>query len=137
LGGGVVLAKSLLFLSTITLLLWAALAYPVSLWLGEGTMLMSAVAVAVCLVPAILSLCWFHWANKGKPEDQLLAMFGGMGIRMLIVVALGMVLYHTVEALHYQRFWLFIIFFYLLTLTLEVTLVVRERGPQPLTGELK
>jgi hypothetical protein len=118
--------KQLGFLIAGTLAFWAVLAYPARLLWGNSALLFSATAGLLCLVPTALTLAWYLKAFQGAPETQLLAILGGTGVRMLFVFGAGMVLFHTVPEYQYQRFWLWLLAFYLFTLTLEITLITRH-----------
>ncbi len=120
-----------------TLLLWLLLGGGAALVAGPSALLETAVACALCLVPMVATLLWCHWALSGAPEQQLLAVLGGTGVRLLIAIVGGIVLHRTVEALHRPAFLLWVIVFYLATLTLEIVAVVRRHNaladerPQP------
>jgi hypothetical protein len=85
----------------------------------------SAVAAALCLVPAVVSLYWSKKAARRRPEDLLVAVLGGTGLRMGVVLAAGMSLYSFVPYFHQTEFWLWLLVFYLLTLGLEMGLLIR------------
>lgn len=117
--------KSLALLIGGSLAIWLALVYPAYLLWGDSAVLFSATAGIVCLVPAVLTLAWCQRALRGTAEQQLLSVLGSTGIRLFIVVAAGMVLYNFHRDFHSQRFWFWLIGFYLVTLTLEVILLAR------------
>jgi hypothetical protein len=91
-------------------------------WLHGG------VATLLCALPSAVTLLWCDLVLGGSPEQQLAAVFGGTGLRMAFVVAVGMVLYLNVDSFHDNGFWLWVIVFYLTTLTLEMVLVVRRQA---------
>ena len=91
-------------------------------WLHSG------VATLLCVLPSAVTLVWCDLVLGGSPEQQLAAVFGGTGLRMAFVVAVGLVLYFNVASFHETGFWLWIIVFYLTTLTLEMVLVVRRQA---------
>jgi hypothetical protein len=91
-------------------------------------LLQTGVAALLCLVPTAVTLLWCDLVLGGSPEQQLAAVFGGTGLRMVFVVAVGMVLYFNFEAFNRTDFWLWVILFYLATLTLEMALVLRRQG---------
>jgi hypothetical protein len=105
--------------------IWLCFCVPAYLLDGERGALMCSVAAALCLVPAIASfgLCK---AFGGSPELRLLAALGSTVLRMAFVLAVGMVLFFTVEEFQLGRFWVWIVVLYLATLTLEVVLIVRD-----------
>jgi hypothetical protein len=118
-----------------TLAIWVATAYPARLLWGDTALLLSAVAAAVCLVPAVGTLMWSAWALEGSPERQFAAVFGGTGVRMVVAVGTGLLLYNFVPALGQTAFLIWVIVFYLVTLTLEIGILVRRlsaaRPPHP------
>jgi hypothetical protein len=108
--------------------LWALLSYPAYLLGGEEGLIFSAVAAVLCLLPTAATLLWCDLVLGGSPEQQLMAVFGGTAIRIIFVIGCGMILYQALEPFHSSRFWLWIIVFYLATLTLEMILVVRRQA---------
>jgi hypothetical protein len=110
-----------------TLALWLLVFYPARLAWGDRAVLQSAVAAALCLVPMALTLVWCTLAHGGSAESQLAAVMGGTVVRMFAVIVVAAILFKTVEALSEPAFMLWVIVFYLATLTLEIVLVVRRR----------
>lgn len=113
---------TLLILSS--LLVWVIVAYPARLWWGNSAAVYSGVAVVLCLVPTTLTLLWSHWALKKSPEQQLLLVLGGTGLRMAVVLSVGLVLYFGIPYFRQQSFWIWILVFYLLTLAIEMALML-------------
>lgn len=114
------MSRSLSLLIGGTVVIWLVVVYPAwRLW-GDSAVFLSATAALLCLIPTAATLIWAHLAFRGLPEQQLLAVLGGTGLRLVFVLAAGMGLFYTVPEFHYQRFWLWIIAFYLATLTLEM-----------------
>jgi len=110
-----------------SLLAWAVLAYAARLWWGDTALVYSAVAVVLCLVPAAVTMLWAGWAFRQSPEQQLLMLLGGTGVRMGVVLGAGLVLTMFVPFFGQPSFWLWLLLFYLITLALEVVLVVKGR----------
>ena len=110
-----------------TLLAWAAAAYPASLLGGNAGLIHSLVAVALCLTPTALTLLWAEWAYRQSPQQQLTMILGGTGIRMGLVLGVGLLLYVMVPFFAQASFWIWILVFYLFTLALEMVLVVSGR----------
>jgi hypothetical protein len=134
--------KSLFWLIVGTVAFWAIVTYPVRLlaehrnWEhADLTIIWSTTAALLCLLPTALTLLWTYRAQKGQPVQQLMAMMGGTGLRLLFVVVGGLILFLNVEKQYgFQRFWLFLIGYYLFTLALEMVLIVRGTAaeqPQP------
>jgi hypothetical protein len=117
--------KSLGLLIAGTLAVWAAAAYPARLLWGESAVLLSATAGLLCLVPTAATLVWSQRAFHKAPQWQLVAVLGGTCVRMLFVVGAGLALFMLVPEFQYQRFWVWLVAFYLVTLTLEVVLITR------------
>ena len=73
-------------------------------------------------------MLWCELVLGESPEKQLAAVFGSTGIRMVFVVAAGLLLYQTADDFHLGRFWVWIVVFYLATLTLEMILLARRQA---------
>jgi hypothetical protein len=112
-----------------SLAFWLVVAYPAWLLGGSTALVFSAVAGLLCLVPTAATMLWCLRAALGAPEQQLLATMGGTVVRLVVVLGAGMALFHTLPYFHDRRFWLWVIVYYLLTLTLEVALVVARQAP--------
>ncbi|HKI31292.1 MAG TPA: hypothetical protein VKA46_05460 [Gemmataceae bacterium] len=118
--------KGLLYLVVGTVAFWGLVTFPARLlWPEAPTFDWSTAAAGLCLVPTALTLVWTSRAYKGRPEQQLLAVMGGTAVRLVVVIAGGMILFLSVERFQKQRFWIFVIVYYLFTLALEMTLIVR------------
>lgn len=124
--------KGLLWLTCGTAAFCGLLAYPTRLlWPDEPTLAWNAAAALVCLVPTALTLLWTRWAFKGQPEQQLLAVMGGTVVRMGFVLAVAAVLYFNVKEFEHVRFWVLVVVYYLFTLALEMTVIVRATAAAP------
>jgi hypothetical protein len=113
------------------LLFWAALAAPARWLWGDGALVLSAVALALCLVPSTISLVWGQWALRQSGGQQMLMVLGGTGLRMASVLGLAIVLYVSVPYLRErggEGFWAWVLVYYALTLILEMVLLVGWRG---------
>ncbi len=110
-----------------TLALWAALTYPaLRLW-GDAVLVPSATAALICLVPALGTLVWALRARRGSPEGQVVVALGGTGVRLLVVVAVAVALnYFYGPPFDGEGFLIWVIVFYLATLSLEMGLLVRQ-----------
>lgn len=111
---------------TLTLLAWAAAAIPLR-WLGSDWRPGFA-ALVLCLVPATLTFLWGRWAFRQSPEQQMLMVLGGAGLRMVVVLGAGLVLYYAVPALRSDAFWLWLAGCYLLTLATEVGMLLAGKN---------
>jgi hypothetical protein len=108
--------------------MWLLLAGPAWLLAAQAGLLDTAVACLLCLMPMTATMLWVHWSFDGAPEQQLMAVLGGTGVRLLAVIAGGIGLFHAAPALHRPAFLLWVVVFYLGTLTLEIVLVVRRQN---------
>ena len=127
--------KTLSLLMIGTMSFWLVLAWPIYYFLGGSSgMMLSGAAALLCLVPTTLTLAWGLWAFRSQPEMQFLAVMGGTAVRLAFVIGVALALYFLVPAFQYQRFWLWIVAFYLFTLALEMVLLTRhistQQGPQ-------
>src|SRR5436309_3191645 len=74
------------------------------------------------------TMLWCHYAYRGAPEQLLLAVMGGTSVRLFVVLAGSIGLFFAVESQARPGFLVWVVVFYLLTLTLEVVLVVRQQN---------
>jgi len=111
-----------------SLAMWLLLAGGAWLLAGEVGLIDTAIACVLCLVPMTATMLWCHWSFGSAPDQQLVAVLGGTGVRLLVVIVGGIGLFHTVAALHRPAFLLWVVVFYLGTLTLEIVLVVRRQN---------
>jgi hypothetical protein len=114
----------MLFLFSGCLAFWALLAYPAYRLGTVWTLADSAIAAALCLLPAALTLTLSYFTFQGKPQDQLWIVLGGTGIRMGTVLGLGLLLSWVDPHFQQVGFWAWVLVFYLFTLGLEVGLLM-------------
>ncbi len=115
-----------------TVLFWALTAIPAR-HLGGGNLAIaySATALLLCLVPGVLTFLWTGWTARQDPQQMLLVALGATGIRMFGVLLAGLLLLQTVPLFREQEgFLIWLVVFYLFTLTLEMVLLLKAR-PQP------
>jgi len=72
---------------------WAVLAYPARHFGGSPGFVYSLVAALLCFAPTALTLIWSHRAARQDPNQQLLMVVGGTGVRMAFVLGAGLGLY--------------------------------------------
>lgn len=118
--------KSLALLFTASLFVWAALIYPGWRWWGETALIHSAAAWALCVLPALATTGW-ALRREQSPEMRVMAVLGGSGIRLAASLGGGLVLTELLPETFTKMFWLWVGVFYLLLLTLEVMLLVRQQ----------
>lgn len=122
------MTRQLVLLVGGTLGLWLLAAAPAWLLGGEQALLETAAAALLCLLPMVATMVWAHHSFGGSPEQLLAAGLGGSGARMLVVLGGGIALSRSVEALSRPAFLLWVVVFYLATLTLEIVLIVRRQN---------
>ncbi len=106
--------------------LWLLALYPGWLLAGEQALFQSTAALLICLIPALATFCWAV-RSSDSPEKQLLTTLGGSGIRIVTVVAVGLVLYLTWPDIFNDYFWVWIAIFYLFLLALETFLLIKTK----------
>jgi len=114
-----------------TLALWALVFVPARMVWGDRAVLESAVAAGLCLIPMVLTLAWCLRVQGGSAEAQLAAVMGSTAIRLFLVIIVAVSLFLFVEELNQPSFMLWVVFFYLATLTLEIVLVLRQTSARP------
>jgi hypothetical protein len=94
-----------------------------------ATFVCATTALVLCLVPAVATFLWTSWGMKQSPEQQLTAALGGTGVRLFVVLGIGLLLTTTVPYLeqHLEAFWLWVLGCYLTALALEIFLLVRAQ----------
>jgi len=117
--------KSLTLLFGGSLLVWAVLIYPGWLWWGELAVYEITAAWALCVLPGLATTFWALRRDMA-PEMRVFAVLGGSGIRLFAALGGGMVLTELLPETITKSLWLWIGVFYLVLLTLEVLLLVRQ-----------
>jgi hypothetical protein len=129
------MTRSIEFLVGGAVAIWLLLLYPAFRLGGEPAILFSTVALLLCLGPTVLTMLWTRWATAQSPEQQLVAVLGGTGVRMGLVLTVGLALYRWSPSFSHVRFLFWLLVFYLLTLALEMTLlIVGEHSAQDSKG---
>jgi len=101
---------------------------------GRNGILSVALAATICLIPTTLSLALALWARQRSGTDQLMAVMGGMMVRMVVVLGASLVTFLNVPQLRETRerelqFWTAIFLCYIGTLAWETFLTARNRRP--------
>ncbi|MFO0928870.1 MAG: hypothetical protein U0736_17925 [Gemmataceae bacterium] len=112
-------------------LAFAALAgIPARRLAGDLALLHCLTAVALCLVPALLTLVWVRAASRDPNQAPLVAL-GASGVRMFVVLLAALALYLQVPPFQQQDgFLVWVLAAYLYLLAVEVVLLVRGRNPE-------
>jgi hypothetical protein len=124
-----------------TALFWLVVALAASQLWGTRMVAISAAAAGLCLLPTVATLLWGVWAQEQAPAQQLLMIMGGTGVRMFVVLGVGLLLSTLVPYFKEENlypFWGCILVFYMFTLGLEVTLlIVGRQATEPQTAGAK
>jgi hypothetical protein len=109
-------------------------------YLREGSygVLCVAIAGAICIIPTLLSLCLTLWSRGRAGSEQLMAVAGGMFIRMGAVLAISLPVFlaspyfreatdGTASLKRELVYWSAILICYLGTLALETVLAARQK----------
>lgn len=95
---------------------------------GDAAMIYAGVAVLLCLLPACATLVWASRSLSRSPDEQLVAVLGGTGLRLFPVALAGFAL--SLGVPYFQRYPGFLIWLgvaYLVTLMLEMMLLLASR----------
>lgn len=121
------LVRQLAYLVGGVLFLWVVAVVPGRFALGEEAVHESAAAAGLCLLPAVATLIWAQRAGTSL-EARLLLMVGGTGLRLLFVLAGGFGLTRLLPDWFGWTLWIWLMVFYIFTLGLETTLLVKSKG---------
>ena len=106
---------------------WAILAYPAfRLWATRG-LIESSVAASLCLLPSLLILIWEALASGTRPQDYLWLTMGGTGIRMGMVLGLGLLIGVLNPNFQQPSFLAWVLVFYLFTLALDIVVLLKVK----------
>jgi len=122
-------SRRLLVLIAASCAFWLLVALPARvLGGGDRAVAHSGTALLLCLVPTAATLAWAGWALEQGPEQQVIMVLGGSGLRLFGVLAAGGALYFGVP---YYRgpggFPIWLVVCYLFTLALEMVLLLAGR----------
>jgi hypothetical protein len=124
--------RRLLFLIGGAAAFWLLVGLPArALGGGDRALIFSGAAVLLCLPPMAGALVWASWAQSQSPQDQLVAVVGGTGVRMIFVLAGALILALAVPYFQGQvAFWIWLLVVYAAALALDVALILAGR-PAP------
>ena len=108
-------------------LLWLLAALPARWIWGESVFLQSIFALVLCALPAAVSLAWANAGMQRSPEMLMFQVLGGTGLRMAFVLGVGLALYLGLPQHFSEVFWVWVLLFYMFSLFVEVSLVVRAK----------
>ncbi len=94
---------------------------------GDAAVVYLGTALLLCLIPGVLTLLWGEMALRQSPDQQLIMVLGGTGIRMAFVLAGGWALFAWLPYYQQQSFLIWLVVGYLFTLTLDLSLLLAGR----------
>jgi hypothetical protein len=113
---------------TVAGLLFGLAALGVGYGFGDDRLLLQgAVAFGLAFVPAAATLAWVSLSYQADHQMILLASLGGSGIRLAIALGGAWMLANWQPDTFTGTFWLWLILFYLVLLTFEITILVRQQ----------
>jgi hypothetical protein len=120
-----------------TLGFWVLAAIPAKhLGGGDLALIHSATAMLLCLVPGVLTLVWVSWTTSKNSQQLVLVALGSTGVRLFGVLLAGFLLLRMVPLFQEQAgFLIWLLVFYLFTLTLEMVLLLKAAREPARSGE--
>jgi len=111
-----------------TIAVWALLALPATLLIGEPPVAVTAAAAGVCLLPAALTLALNDRVRERPPEEKIVIVLVSTFLRMGLAIGLGVLLYYVAPPIrdNVVAFVGWGVVFYLVTLALETSLLYRD-----------
>lgn len=85
------------------------------------------IAMTLCLVPAIATLCWANWALRQTADQQFTMLLGGTGVRVFVVLIGAFILNQSVPYLQQPAtptFLMWVLMSYMVTLIAETALTL-------------
>lgn len=111
-----------------SLLAWGLVVYPAWLLDGGTGIFLSGAALVLCLIPAAVTLGWAAAIAQKSPEKLVLICMAGGGLRLAVVLGGGLFLHFAFPATFPRAFWVWLLVFYILTLTLEMVLLLKSHS---------
>ena len=94
---------------------------------GAPAAAFAGIAMALCLIPAIATLCWANWALRQSADHQFTMLLGGTGLRMFVVLIGAFVLNQSIPYLYQPAtptFLMWVLVSYMFTLVAETALTL-------------
>lgn len=140
-----------------TLAFWLAASFPAYRLGGEIGLATATLAALLCLLPTAATLFFAGGGKEQPPSRQMLVLLGGTGLRMGMVLAIGLLLTPLYPAFviaglrglpgrsgwlppeepTITAWWTWILAFYLVTLALEVGVLAAARAPNSVSDASK
>jgi len=135
---GYFLAGSLAGLAVLEGISYARGGYSLGGEFNQREAILSAICVAVagtiCIIPTLISLGLTLWSRGRSAPEQLMAVMGGMGLRMGLVLMISLPVFVKVPQFRETRereleYWAAVLISYLGTLAWETFLAARAKAP--------
>lgn len=108
-----------------SLAVWIVAVLPARYLWGDPVVVYSGVAVLLCLVPTSITLVWATRTLRASPQQLLIMVLGGTGVRVFAVLAGAIALKGLVPFFRdSDSFLIWVLVFYLVTLGFELALVL-------------
>jgi hypothetical protein len=122
--------RRLLLLIGIVAAMWLLLGLPARhLGGGDDALVYAGVAALLCAVPMAASIVVLARVAVRRPQLLPIATLGAGGGRMFFVLFGGVALASAGPFFRQTAFWLWLVVFYLATLTLDVVLLLKSQPP--------
>lgn len=102
---------------------WVVVGYPLYLWWGHDVLVAAAVGCAICTLNATAYAAIALWGMKRNSRTFMIVMFGGMGVRILIML-IFFFLALKLAKLHVFGLTLSMFLFYVVFQILEIRLFI-------------
>jgi hypothetical protein len=98
---------------------------------GQNVWVLALTACGLCLVPAVFSYGLTVFLARRSPEEQVISVLVGTGLRLVIPFAVGLILQDASASFRQpskSALWLWVLVHYPVTLFLEVVLLASRFG---------
>ena len=124
--------RRLLLLVAGALALWVPAAFVArGLGGGDDVVRFGGAAVALCVAAMALTLAAVEWSRRRGPGLRVLFVLASSGLRLLLVLGVGLALTVAVPEFRRPAFWVWLLAVYPATLALDVALMVGGRAEAP------
>ena len=111
------------------ILIIGIVAVPLGLLRGSYQWLCSGVAIGLTVPAGLVTLFATAWLNKTSPFGRFVAVFLGSFVRLFVGLGGGLVVFFASGStfrVDMVSFWLWLMIAYLITLTIETILLIRQ-----------
>ena len=112
-------------IAAILLVVWGLGGYPLYIWRGMDGLASAGVGCAICALNAIAGAWLALWGMRRDHRAFMRVVFGGMGVRLIIVLIFFFVALKLVK-LHVFGLTLSLFFFYVVLQIVEIRFLVKQ-----------